>query len=283
MIVVDFWSIYSTHSMLFLSLTSFLSIFFRVLTCIFHVTSRLVLLVFWCFYLPFFFLAFFSPLMVSAILYGDKLFISRLFHDIPNLIMTITYIVLIEFSPISGLSAIQSALLVCYYMSRLIIRAIQDAMTKQSDSAHYMSSAFGELTVKKALYFSFIQPTITLLSTPIWATWLCVPTWILRKFDGWNGIKIDDWILWSFDDEEVHEGVVKGVLVVEASSVIHTTVQGDRHGHGHDGMVYEEENGTVFPFETETTHDFIGLQQKPSAFETTVQTGAGHVMVVPNI
>ena len=214
-------------------------------------------------------------MMVSAFLYGDKLFISRLFHDIPNLIMTIIYIILIRFSPITGLSAIQSALLVCYYMSRLIVRAIQDVLTKQPDTAHYISNAFGELTVTKALYFSFVQPMITLLSIPIWTTWLCIPTWILRKFDGLNGIKIDNWILWSSDDAEM-VGIEKGGSVIGSSSVINVTVQGERQSHGHKGI--------VLPLGTETIHGFIGLQQKPSAFETTVQTkGTGRGgTVVPN-
>ena len=245
-----------------------------IVICIFHVNTRLVLPVVWCCYLPFYVMSFSIPIMVSAFLYGDKLFLSRLCHDIPNLIMTVTYIILIEFSPITGLSAIQSAMLIFYYMSRLIVRAIQDVLTKQPDTAHYISNAFGELTIQKALYFSFIQPMLTLLLSPIWSAWLTTPIWILRKFDGWNGIQIEDWTLWSIDDDLNEEAM----LVEEA---IATVQQEKRHGSSQEGN--EGQDGIVLPFETDATHAFDGLQQKPNAFESTLQkTGTGRGTVVPN-
>ena len=66
------------------------------------------------------------------------------------------------------------------------------------------------------------------------------------------------------------------MLVEEA---IATVQQEKRHGSGQEGN--EGQDGIILPFETDATHDFDGLQQKPNAFESTLQkTGRG--TVVPN-
>ena len=137
---------------------------------------------FWAFY--------FFPILIIFFAYGDRLFVSRLVHDIPNLIMTATYLSIVKFSAVSFLSAVQNGVLVGYYMSRLVYRIVKDCYVVKEERSDRMEDAYGEMTSGRALWFSLCHPFWLMSMCPWFAFFLfCVP----RRFFG-------DWSIYAPED-----------------------------------------------------------------------------------
>ena len=102
----------------------------------------------------------FSP---CVLVYGNRTFTSRIFHDFPHLAMSISYMVnLHEANPITLVSSFFSATLIALYAIEVAHVCWKDRNKELS-----MKNLYGPLTLHGAFYLIIFQPIINFLSLPL--------------------------------------------------------------------------------------------------------------------
>jgi uncharacterized membrane protein (GlpM family) len=119
-------------------------------------------------------LSFYAALIVVVWLtYADKLYLSRLIHDFPNFAVTVAYIVNIQNTPVSILSAVFSGIMLFYYLGSMFYWLLVEWLyppKEQNDIRICISSdpPYGLLSCQKCIWLSIAQPLLIVLFLPFW-------------------------------------------------------------------------------------------------------------------
>ena len=98
-----------------------------------------------------YFVFLFVTMFLLMFWYGEKLYISRVIHDFPNIVLTLLFIT--HTSAKSGVfSVIFSLILFCYYFTKMLYHMYKDAQTlKEKEPIFKLEGIYGELTRTKLL------------------------------------------------------------------------------------------------------------------------------------
>ena len=102
-------------------------------------------------------LTYFGILFVTMFLlmfwYGEKLYISRVIHDFPNIVLTLLFITNTSSANSSVFSVICSLILFCYYFTKMVYHMYKDtrARLKEKQPIFKLEGIYGELTQTKLL------------------------------------------------------------------------------------------------------------------------------------
>ena len=98
-----------------------------------------------------YFVLLFVTMFLLMFWYGEKLYISRVIHDFPNIVLTLLFIT--HTSAKSGVfSVIFSLILFCYYFIKMLYHMYKDAQTlKEKEPIFKLEGIYGELTRTKLL------------------------------------------------------------------------------------------------------------------------------------
>ena len=85
--------------------------------------------------------------------YGEKLYISRVIHDFPNIVLTLLFITNTSSVNSSVFSVVFSLILFCYYFTKMLYHMYKDtrALLKEKEPIFKVEGIYGELTRKKLL------------------------------------------------------------------------------------------------------------------------------------
>ena len=163
------------------------ALFARGQSCGAYCYAVWVCIVLWTVWLPVRVLAFFlwyPVVFLHALAYGDRAYVARFIHDIPNLIFAAVSIVWVQYSASAVFSVVTSGVLIVYYLSSMLyIVCCKEGLSgapvedkdEDDDAEEYPSGVlrapYGPLNPSKAASLALTAPALTCCAL----SWLWVP------------------------------------------------------------------------------------------------------------
>ena len=94
--------------------------------------------------------------LILMFYYADRIYLSRIIHDFPNIVMTLQFICTIKAERTSVFSVVFSLVLFLYYFTKMVYSVYKDTR-RSSPPLFPLDDVYGELTRKKLFFILLVQ------------------------------------------------------------------------------------------------------------------------------
>ena len=94
--------------------------------------------------------------LILMFYYADRIYLSRIIHDFPNIVMTLQFICTIKAERTSVFSVVFSLVLFLYYFTKMVYSVYKDTR-RSSPPLFPLDDVYGELTRKKLFFILLLQ------------------------------------------------------------------------------------------------------------------------------